>query len=64
MVAFELQAADEHAVGHPGRLHGDGGKLEEIWHDSRPAPDRRVIDGAHLGKSLHVALHAAPPTGC
>jgi hypothetical protein len=21
-----------------------------------------VIDGVHLGKSLHVALHAAPPT--
>jgi hypothetical protein len=35
-------------------------KLEETWHYSRPAPDRLVIDGAHLGKTLHVTLHPAP----
>lgn len=27
---------------------------------SRPAPDRLVIDGVHLGHALHIALHAAP----
>jgi hypothetical protein len=38
-----------------------GRQLAETWRYSRPAPDRLVIDGVHLGKSLHVALHAAPP---
>ncbi len=35
-------------------------KLEETWHYARLAPDRLVIDGVHLGASLHVTLHAAP----
>ncbi|HEX8107988.1 MAG TPA: hypothetical protein VF516_09690, partial [Kofleriaceae bacterium] len=35
-------------------------KLEETWQYARPAPDHLVIDGVHLGASLHVALHAAP----
>ena len=35
-------------------------KQEETWQYTRPAPDRLVIDGVHLGKSLHVTLHAAP----
>jgi hypothetical protein len=40
----------------------DDGKVKEVWHYSHPAPDRLVIDGVHLGKSLHVTLHVAPPT--
>ncbi len=35
-------------------------KLEETWRYTRPAPDRLVIDGVHLGTSLHVTLHPAP----
>lgn len=35
-------------------------KQKEIWTYTRPAPDRLVIDGVHLGKTLHVALRAAP----
>lgn len=35
-------------------------KVEETWHYSRPAPDRLVIDGVHLGASLQVTLHPAP----
>lgn len=31
-----------------------------IWQYTRPAPDRLVVDGAHLGKTLHGTLHAAP----
>jgi len=37
-------------------------KLDETWHYTHPTPDRLVIDGTHLGRSLHVALHAAPPS--
>jgi uncharacterized membrane protein YphA (DoxX/SURF4 family) len=32
----------------------------EVWHYSRPAPDRLVIDAMHRGKQLHVALRLAP----
>jgi hypothetical protein len=35
-------------------------KQDEAWKYSRPAPDRLVIDGVHLGHALHIALHAAP----
>jgi len=35
-------------------------KQDEIWKYTRPAPDRLVIDGVHLGQALHIALHAAP----
>jgi hypothetical protein len=35
-------------------------KREDTWRYSRPTPDRLVIDGVHLGRSLHVALHRAP----
>jgi hypothetical protein len=38
----------------------DDTKQDETWRYTRPAPDRLVIDGVHLGKVLHVALHAAP----
>jgi hypothetical protein len=37
-------------------------KVEETWHYAHPAPDRLAIDGVHLGKSLHITLHAAPPS--
>lgn len=32
----------------------------EVWTYKRPALDRLVIDGDHLGKHLHVTLHLAP----
>jgi hypothetical protein len=35
-------------------------KQDETWHYARPDPDHLVIDGVHLGASLHVTLHARP----
>jgi hypothetical protein len=32
----------------------------EVWHYTRPAPDRLVIDATHRGKQLHVTLRLAP----
>lgn len=32
----------------------------EVWHYTRPAPDRLVIDATHRGKQLHIALRLAP----
>jgi len=54
--AYEIDAAS-----HRITVTIDGEKKQkEIWQYTRPAPDRLVIDGAHLGKVLHVTLHAAP----
>jgi len=44
------------------RAGQDDGKTPEteIWKYTRTGPDHLVIDGAHLGKELHVTLHLAP----
>lgn len=49
------------AASHKITVTIDGArKQQEIWQYTRPAPDRLVIDGTHLGKVLHVTLHIAP----
>ena len=35
-------------------------KITEVWHYSRPAPDRLILDAVHRGKALHVGLHLEP----
>lgn len=35
-------------------------KRSEIWHYSRPAPDRLVIDAVHRGRTLHMTMHLEP----
>jgi uncharacterized membrane protein YphA (DoxX/SURF4 family) len=37
-----------------------GEDKHELWSYAQPAPDRLVIDGMYLGKSLHVTLHRRP----
>ena len=57
-----LQVDEDHRtilVARPDQDRADGTQ-PEIWNYVRPAPDHLVIDGAHLGKKLHVTLHLAP----